>query len=122
LFTSNAYSSQARAIPLLRRKIETVMKQAGLNPSSHDRKALAHILDTFPRDELFQVSADELYVIASGILNMGGLPRVKLFLRFVRFHRFVSALLLAPRDHMNAKVRTDIHALLAKAFNGRMSA
>jgi glutamate dehydrogenase len=122
LFTSNAYSAQARNIPLLRRKIEAVMAHAGLAPASHDGKALTHILDTFPRDELFQVSADELYEISTGILHMGGLPRLKLFLRFDRFDRFVSALLLAPRGHMSAKLRTDIHALLAKAFNGRMTA
>jgi len=122
LFTSNAYSTPARVIPLLRRKIETVMKQAGLAPSSHDGKALAHILDTFPRDELFQVSTDELYVIATGILHMGGLPRLKLFLRFDRFDRYVSALLLAPRDMIDARLQGEIHALLAKAFNGRTSA
>jgi glutamate dehydrogenase len=122
LFTSGAYSAQARTIPLLRRKIEAVMAHAGLDPTSHDGKALAHILDTFPRDELFQVTADELYEMSTGILRMGGLPRVRLFLRFDRFDRFVSALLLAPRDHINARIRTDIHALLAKAFNGRMSA
>jgi glutamate dehydrogenase len=122
LFTSGAYSAQPRTIPLLRRKIEAVMAHAGLDPTSHDGKALTHILDTFPRDELFQVTADELYEMSTGILHMGGLPRVRLFLRFDRFDRFVSALLLAPRDHINAKIRTDIHALLAKAFNGRMSA
>jgi glutamate dehydrogenase len=122
LFTSNAYSAQGRSIPLLRKKIEAVMNQAGLAPSSHDGKALAHILDTFPRDELFQVSVDELYVIATGILHMGGLPRLKLFLRFDRFDRFVSALLLAPRRQLNARLQADIHALLATAFNGRTSA
>src|SRR5258706_2869735 len=122
LFTSSAHSAQPRTIPLLRRKIEAVMAHAGLAPASHDGKALSHILDTFPRDELFQVSADELYVISTGILHMGGLPRLKLFLRFDRFDRFVSALLLAPRDQINAKIRNDIHALLAKAFNGRASA
>jgi glutamate dehydrogenase len=122
LFTSNAYSAQPRTIPLLRRKIEAVMAHAGLAPTSHDGKALSHILDTFPRDELFQVSADELYEISTGILHMGGLPRLKLFLRFDRFDRFVSALLLAPRDNINAKLRGDIHALLARAFNGRTSA
>ncbi|HET7086845.1 MAG TPA: NAD-glutamate dehydrogenase [Rhizomicrobium sp.] len=122
LFTSNAYSAQPRTIPLLRRKIEAVMAHAGLAPASHDGKALSHILDTFPRDELFQVSAEELYVIATGILHMGGLPRLKLFLRFDRFDRFVSAILLAPRDQITARLRADIHALLAKAFNGRMSA
>ncbi|HSS12967.1 MAG TPA: NAD-glutamate dehydrogenase domain-containing protein, partial [Rhizomicrobium sp.] len=122
LFTSNAYSAQPRTIPILRRKIEAVMAHAGLAPASHNGKALTHILDTFPRDELFQISADELYVIATGILHMGGLPRLKLFLRFDRFDRFVSAMLVAPRDHIDAKIRGDIHALLAKAFNGRTSA
>ena len=122
LFTSNAYSTPPRAVPLLRRKVEAVMAHAGLAPTSHNGKALTHILDTFPRDELFQISTDELYVIATGILHMGGLPRLKLFLRFDRFDRFVSALLVAPRDHLTAKLRDDIHALLAKALNGRTSA
>ncbi len=122
LFTSNAYNAQPRTIPLLRRKIEAVMHRAGLAPASHDGKALSHILDTFPRDELFQISVDELYEIATGILQLGGLPRIKLFLRFDRFNRFVSAILLAPRDHINLRLRDQIHALLASALNGRPSA
>ena len=122
LFTSGAYSTQPRAIPLLRRKIERVMADAGLAPASHNGKALIHILDTFPRDELFQVSAGELHEIATGILRMGGLPRLRLFLRFDRFDRFISAILLAPRDHVTSPIREQIHALLAKALNGRTSA
>ena len=122
LFTSGAYSAQPRAIPLLRRKIQQVMANAGLAPASHDGKALTHILDTFPRDELFQVSVEELQEIATGILRMGGLPRLRLFLRFDRFDRFVSAILLAPRDHVTAQIREQVHALLAKALNGRTSA
>ncbi|HEX3754831.1 MAG TPA: NAD-glutamate dehydrogenase domain-containing protein, partial [Rhizomicrobium sp.] len=122
LFTSSAYSAQPRAIPLLRRKIEAVTARAGFPAASHDGKALAHILDTFPRDELFQVSQDELYDIALGILRQSGLPRLKLFLRFDRFDRFASAILLAPRERMDERARTAIHALLAEALNGRMSA
>ena len=122
LFTSNAYSTQPRAIPVLRRKIDQVMTRAGLAPASHNGKALTHILDNYPRDELFQVSVDELQEVATGILRMGGLPRLKLFLRFDHFDRFVSAILLAPRDHINATNREQIHALLAKALNGRTSA
>ncbi len=121
-FTSSAYSLNPRQIPLLRQKIAAVTARAGLAPSSHDGKALAHILDTFPRDELFQVSDDELYAIALGILRLGGRPKVRLFLRFDRFDRFVSALLFAPRDHMNPMARARIHALLAKTLNGRTSA
>ena len=122
LFTSGAYSLNPRQIPLLRQKIAAVTARAGLSPTSHDGKALAHILDTFPRDELFQITEDELYAIAMGILRLGGRPKIRLFLRFDRFDRFASGLLLAPRDHLNPAARGRIHALLAKALNGRTSA
>ena len=72
LFTSSTYNAQPRAIPVLRDKLARVMRRAGLEPASHDGKALTHILDTFPRDELFQISEDELYEIATGILRLGG--------------------------------------------------
>ncbi len=122
LFTSSAYSLPTREVPLLRTKCAAVMARAGLAPASHDGKALAHILDTFPRDELFQISEDELFEIAMGILRLGGRPKVKLFLRFDRFDRFVSAILFAPRDHITGDLREKIHALLARALDGRMSA
>ena len=122
LFTSGAYSLNPREIPLLRQKIAAVTARASMDPRSHDGKALAHILDTYPRDELFQVSTDELADTALGITRLAGLPRVKLFLRFDRFDRFASALLFAPRDHMNAAVRENIHQILATALNGRTSA
>jgi glutamate dehydrogenase len=122
LFTSGAYSLSPRAIPLLRHKIAAVMNRAGLDPRSHDGKALAHILDTFPRDELFQVSEDELFEAAIGITRLTGLPRTRLFLRFDRFDRFASALVYAPRDNMTAEARVRVHQILAEALNGRMSA
>jgi glutamate dehydrogenase len=122
LFTSSAYSLSSREIPLLRRKCAAVMARTGFAAASHDGKALAHILDTFPRDELFQISENELFETAMGILRLGGRPKVKLFLRFDRFDRFVSALLFAPRDHINGELREKVHAILAKALDGRMSA
>jgi glutamate dehydrogenase len=93
------------------------MERAGLAPASHDGKALTHILDAFPRDELFQVSVDELYAVATGILRLEGLPRLKLFLRFDRFDRFASAILLLPRDRLTNRLVGEIHAYLAKILN-----
>ncbi|HXS05801.1 MAG TPA: NAD-glutamate dehydrogenase, partial [Rhizomicrobium sp.] len=122
LFTSGVYNLSPREIPLLRKKCAAVMTRAGLAPASHDGKALAHILDSLPRDELFQISEDELFETAMGILRLGGRPKIKLFLRFDRFDRFVSALLFAPRDTINGELRGKIHTILAKAFNGRLSA
>ena len=122
LFTSGAYSRRPDDIPLLRLKVRHVRERAGLAPDSHDGKALAHILDTYPRDDLFQLSDDELTSIALGILRLGERPKVRAFLRFDRFDRFVSALVFVPRDRYDTRVRENIHAILAEAFNGRMSA
>src|SRR5579871_4311860 len=121
LFTSSAYYRRPGDIPLLRRKCAHVLARAALPPASHDAKALAHILDTFPRDELFQIGDDELFATAMGVLRLGERPKVKLFVRFDRFDRFVSVIAYVPRDRYDTRVREKIHALLARAFNGRMT-
>ncbi len=122
LFTSTAYSQLPTEIPLLRRKVAHVLEGSGLPPSGHDGKALAHIFDTFPRDELFQIAEEELLPTALGILNLGDRPKVRVFLRFDKFDRFVSALVFIPRERYSGTVRNRIHALLAQAFDGRQSA
>ena len=81
LYTSTAYSARPDEIPLLRRKVRKVRERSGLPPGSHDDKALIEILETYPRDELFQISDDELFEIAMGILRLGERPRVRLFVR-----------------------------------------
>ena len=121
LFTSGAYSRRPADIPLLRRTVAHVVARAGLPPASHDGKALSHILDTYPRDELFQISEDDLFATAQGILRLGERPTVRVFLRFDRFDRFVSALVFVPRDRYDTHARERIHQILAHAFNGRMS-
>ncbi|MBS0472625.1 MAG: NAD-glutamate dehydrogenase [Proteobacteria bacterium] len=122
LFTSGAYSRRPGDIPLLRRKIANVIAHAGLPAASHDGKALVHILDNYPRDELFQISEDELFATAQGILRLGERPTVRLFLRFDRFDRFVSALVYVPRDRYDTHAREKIHHILAQALNGRLTA
>ncbi|HEX3673191.1 MAG TPA: NAD-glutamate dehydrogenase [Rhizomicrobium sp.] len=122
LFTSGAYSRRPGDIPLLRHKVNTVTKRANLAAGSHDAKALAHILDNYPRDELFQVNEDELFATAMGVLRLGERPKVRVFLRFDRFDRFVSAVVYLPRDRYDTGAREKVHHILAKAFDGRESA
>ncbi|MGH6878966.1 MAG: NAD-glutamate dehydrogenase domain-containing protein, partial [Rhizomicrobium sp.] len=122
LFTSGAYSRRPGDIPLLRLKLAHILGRAGFASDSHDGKALAHILDTYPREELFQASEDEIFATALGILRLGERPKVRVFLRFDRFDRFVSALVYVPRDRYDTQAREKIHVILARAFDGRMSA
>src|SRR5690606_23570823 len=61
LFTAQAQATPHSEVPLIRRKIGDVMRRSGLDPLGHDGRALLSALDTYPRDELFQIDSDELY-------------------------------------------------------------
>ncbi|HVB15767.1 MAG TPA: NAD-glutamate dehydrogenase [Stellaceae bacterium] len=121
LFTSSAYSRDPHAIPLLRQKVRHIIERAGLAPQSHDEKALAHILDNFPRDELFQITEDELYDTAIGILNLQERQRIALFVRRDPLERFVSCLVYVPRDGYDTRLRQNFAAILEQAFAGTVT-
>ncbi len=121
LFTSTAYTSSPRYIPLIRRKIDSVINKAGLNPQSHTGKGMLNVLESFPRDELFQMETDALHDMADGIIRLEERPRTKLFVRHDRFDRFVSAYVYIPRDRFNSNIRLKVGALLAAAYNGRVT-
>ncbi len=121
LFTSSAYNRRPADIPLLRLKAGRVLMRAGFPSDSHDGKALAHILDTYPRDEMFQASEDELFATALGILRLGERPKVRAFLRFDRFDRFVSTFIYVPRDRYTTEAREKIGVILENALCGRQA-
>ncbi|MDX1422137.1 MAG: NAD-glutamate dehydrogenase [Kiloniellales bacterium] len=121
LFTSVAYSRSPREIPLLRHKVDAMVARAGFAASSHDGKALMHILETYPRDELFQISADELFETSMGILHLQERQRVALFVRRDPFERFVSCLVYAPRDRYDSNLRMRFQKILSEAYGGEIT-
>jgi glutamate dehydrogenase len=121
LFTSRASGTPPRSIPIVRRKIDRIVARAGLDPTGHDGKALLHILDGFPRDELFQIDTDALYDTAIGVLNLQERQRFALFVRSDPLQRFVSCLVYAPRDRYDTHLREKFAHILAEAFAGTVS-
>ncbi|HLO78730.1 MAG TPA: NAD-glutamate dehydrogenase [Magnetospirillum sp.] len=122
LFTSAAYTRNPSSIPLLRRKVSRVQQRAGFPPFGHDAKALSNILETYSRDELFQISEDDLTACALGILHLQDRPRVALFVRRDEFGRFISCLAFLPRDRYDTPLRLAVIRLLEQAFGGRLDA
>lgn len=118
LFTSAAYSGSIRDIPYLRQKMTRIMEMAGFREHSHSGNALAHILDTYPRDELFQIDDAPLLETVQGILHLSEQPRLALFTRRDVFDRFVSCLIYLPRDRLDTDVRLRFQQLLIEVFNG----
>jgi glutamate dehydrogenase len=121
LYSSLAYSTRPVEIPLLRGKYEQVIKRSGQSPNSHASKALQNILDNFPRDEMFQASADELFQVATGILQVQERHRLRLFMRRDVWGRFVTALVYVPRDRYNTEFRLRMQNILTEALEGESS-
>ena len=122
LFTSDIYNLSPRLIPLLRRKVTHVIERSKLPPGSHDGKALLHILETYPRDELFQIGEEDLTEISLGILRLQDRARVALFIRRDPFERFLSCLVYAPRDRFDSELRRKFQDILRKELDGSVSA
>ncbi|HUK60937.1 MAG TPA: NAD-glutamate dehydrogenase [Stellaceae bacterium] len=120
LFTSQAYAMSPLAIPVLRRKVNRTIERAAFEKSSHDAKALQHILEAYPRDELFQISEDELLDISMGVLGLQERQRTALFARRDPYGRFVSLFVFVPRDRYNTELRQRFVGILEKAYGGHV--
>ena len=118
LFTSLAYNESPKNIPLLRLKVQRVLEQMGLDPAGHRGKSLTHILDSFPRDELFQGSVHDLVRTTDGVLNLQDRKRVKFFLRRDPFRRFFSCIIYIPREKYTTAVRHRVEEILLDEFQG----
>ncbi|MBC5763714.1 NAD-glutamate dehydrogenase [Ramlibacter albus] len=118
LFTSTAYQARVSETPLLRGKVEAIAKRAGLAPGGHAAKALQHILETYPRDDLFQIPDNALYETALGILALGERHRLRVFMWHDPFERFVSCLVFVPREAFSTDLRVKFRNILMQAFHG----
>ncbi|WP_280547608.1 NAD-glutamate dehydrogenase [Halomonas sp. 11-S5] len=117
LFTATVYNESPRNVPILRRKLKTVMDKSGFNPKGHNGKHLLHILEVYPRDDLFQIDTDELTQTALGILDMRERRRVRLFIREDRSGKFYSCLAFVPRDVFSTELRLRTQALLCEELD-----
>ncbi|MEM6712858.1 MAG: NAD-glutamate dehydrogenase [Pseudomonadota bacterium] len=122
LFSATAYTRSTRGIPYLRRKTNLVMERAGYDPDSHSGRALANVLDNYPRDELFQLDLETLHSFATAVLQLNERPRVRVLARTDKFDRYVSALVFVPRDRYTTSTRIRIGDWLAAQYQGRVSA
>jgi len=118
LFTSAAYNRSPRFIPILRQKVKRIIKRSELQDGSHAGKALVHILETFPRDELFQGSVKQLSETSTGLLQIQERKRVRIFMRRDTYRRFFAFTVYVPRDYYNTQVRTTIENTLKTAVKG----
>lgn len=117
LFATRAYTTSVRDIPVIKDKVAAVLKNCGFPADSHSGKDLVTILETYPRDELFQMSTAEMEEAAIGILRLQERRQTRVFLRPDVYGRFMSAVVFLPRDRYTTNVRLRMEAELRRVFN-----
>ncbi|MFI7021880.1 NAD-glutamate dehydrogenase [Micromonospora sp. NPDC049900] len=118
LFSTAAYRTSVQELPVVRRKVAEVLDRSGLSQRSHSGKDLLQILETYPRDELFQIKTDDLYHAVIGVLRMAGRRQLRVFLRRDAYGRFISCLIYLPRDRFTTQNRLRMQDILLRELNG----
>ncbi len=122
MFTSTVYYQSADQIPYIRLKIARTLVRANFDPNSHNGKSLKAILEFYPRDELFQISENDLLNFSIAIMALEAKPNVKLLVRKDRYERFMSCMVYVPRERFNTYLREQITQILESAFGGSVTA
>jgi glutamate dehydrogenase len=118
LYTSTAYHSSPRYIPFLRHKVEKIMQELHFPSDSHNGKEVVHILETLPRDDLFQATHEELLYLTLSILQLQERKRVRLFVRKDAYGRYFSCLVYVPRDIFTTDLCMAMQDILMAGFKG----
>lgn len=117
LYTSPVYHQSPHHIPLLRKKVKQVIARSRIHPKSHHGKELNQVLQVLPREELFQMSFDELYHTALGILQIQERRQIRLFIRQDKNKLFYSCLVYIPRDVYTTRLRIKMQQILEDRLN-----
>src|SRR5690606_10534184 len=98
----------AAQIPLLRSKVARIVEHFDYDPHSHSGKMLTNTLESYPRDDLFQIDVKLLASFCEQINELSDRPRIRVLPRIDRFDRFVSVLVYIPREQYDSDVREKI--------------
>jgi glutamate dehydrogenase len=117
LFTVAAMNANVLEIPLVSRRVHDALAIAAKDPSKPGQLIL-DVLQTVPRSELFELSAQQLHDMAMTVVDLGPRRRTLLFARADQLGHFVSCLVYLPRDRYTTAVRLEMQDILVREFGG----
>lgn len=117
VFTVTAMHENVLEIPVIERRVRTVIEDSGFDLDSFSGQAMLEVVQSFPRSELFSADIATIQRTASSVLHMGLRRQVRLFLRPDAYGRFVSAMVYLPRDRYTTRVRFKFQDILLRELN-----
>ncbi len=120
LFTSKAFAEEAEHIPILRAKLNEVLQAESASVGSHDYKEIVAAFNTFPKEELFRASVEELRQQIRLLIDNKADASVRLSVLSDPSRQQVVALVLMPREAFSAEVRIRIQNALQNGLKGKL--
>ncbi len=115
LYTSAAYRASVFDIPVIRAKIKRLYKSINTELASYNGRVIRQVLETYPRDELFQSNGTRLTESILRISQINERLKVRLFMRADTTNTFVTAMVYIPREVFSTRLRGKIVNLLSDA-------
>jgi glutamate dehydrogenase len=118
LFSALAYRESVTAVPLVREKVAEVLRRADAPADSHTGRAVRTVLESFPRDELFEIDVDALYPVVMGIVGLQERQLVRAFVVHEHNPHYATALVYLPRQRFTIDAAARVAVVVRRAFGG----
>ncbi|MFC9895112.1 NAD-glutamate dehydrogenase [Nocardia sp. NPDC127579] len=118
VFTVTAVHENVLDIPVIERRVRTVIEDSGFDLDSFSGQAMLEVIQSFPRTELFSSDIATMRKTAVAVLNVSLRRQVRLFMREDTYGRFVACLVYLPRDRYTTRVRLEMQEILVRELGG----
>jgi glutamate dehydrogenase len=119
LFSSRIGYQSVNTIPLIKSKVQWVLKNSGFNVYSFNYKELLNIIETFPRDEIFQLSEKKLFDMSMRVLASLHNPKLLFFAEDDKCRFFVNLLVFFPRSRVTSDIVDKIQRVINSNIKGK---
>ena len=112
LFTSRALRTPGSQMPLLRDRLDAILRGAGAEPRSHLHRAIVGAFDSVPIEVLLGTDAEGVTALIHELVDSESAQRVRVVQRGDRHGRTLYVAVLLPRERYAEDLRARIRAHL----------
>ncbi|PIE34256.1 MAG: NAD-glutamate dehydrogenase [Ilumatobacter coccineus] len=116
LFSSSAYRASVFSIPTVGERCEQVLERAQFGEASHRVRAMRVVLETLPRELVFELDLDTLARLVTKIVGLQERQIVRVFAVPEPDQTMVNLLVYLPRTRFGADLPDKIGAALEEAY------
>ncbi|HEX2080327.1 MAG TPA: NAD-glutamate dehydrogenase [Longimicrobium sp.] len=118
LFTSQAYGSGAEDIPILRGKMQRILDASGARPGGHDYKEIVTIVNSMPKEELFEASEAQLGDEVQAALASLFSEELRVVVRADGARPEAAVMVILPRGRFSGEAKRLVGERLAERVGG----